>query len=104
VTFLLAKYVKYTTKFIEVASLKNFIIFSGSFLVLFFLLQIVSGMLLTFLYTPDVEGAWKSSALLSGETTLYGVGPFLLSLLSALLAALMAYGVMRKIRKNDQSR
>ncbi|AIF43014.1 hypothetical protein [Virgibacillus sp. SK37] len=84
--------------------MKNFIIFSASFLALFFLLQILFGMLLTFLYTPDIEGAWESSATLSSETTLYGIGPLLLSILSASLAAMIAYGLMRKIRKKHLSR
>ena len=52
--------------------LKKWIIFSVTCIGLFFILQTVSGMVLTALYTPDINNAWKMSTSLSESTVIYG--------------------------------
>jgi ABC-type sulfate transport system permease component len=41
--------------------MKKFILFTLSFVILFTLFQLLSGMLLTAFYTPDVSEAWSIS-------------------------------------------
>lgn len=61
--------------------MKKFTIFTLSFTVLFLLWQIVSGALLTLLYTPNIGSAWKASANLSNEVMISNSGsPFWFSL------------------------
>lgn len=82
--------------------MKNFIIFLGSFIVLFALFQMVSGFFLTFIYQPDVEEAWNMSANLISETTLVG-STATPTIIIAALAAVFAYFVPKAFRKFKRS-
>lgn len=76
--------------------MKKYIIFTISFVVLFSLFEVVSGMFLTFFYTPNVEAVWELSAQLPQEVVLNASGrPFLLTLLFALLSATIAYFILK---------
>ncbi|MGM0846158.1 MAG: hypothetical protein ACQEUT_14365 [Bacillota bacterium] len=69
--------------------MKKFLIFLVSFLVLYFVLQIGSGLVLTALYMPDIEGTWETSTVLSSEVA-FGGGFTYFSLIFLLTAALLA--------------
>lgn len=82
--------------------MKKYMIFAISFILLFSLCQILSGMILTFAYTPDIEEAWNSSASLSQETVIKGsVSPFWPMLLLAFLSASIAYFISNITRRNS---
>jgi len=83
-------------------NVKDFIIFLGSFIVLFALFQMVSGLFLTFIYQPDVEEAWNMSANLTSETTLVG-STTTPTIIIAALAAVFAYFVPKAFRKIKRS-
>jgi quinol-cytochrome oxidoreductase complex cytochrome b subunit len=88
----------------EVTPVKRFIIFSISFILLFSLFQILSGMLLTLMYTPDMEEAWNFSGNLSQEVVIQSShSPFSLTLFIAFLAASIAYFIPKKF-KNSSNR
>ena len=85
--------------------MKKYIIFAISFILLFslfqFLFQVLSGTLLTFMYTPDIEGAWNSSANQSQEAVIKSNhSPFSLTLYFAFLSATIAYFIPKKFMKN----
>lgn len=64
----------------------------------FSVFQVGTGMLMTHLYTPDVEEAWGMSANLSQEVVLASRNtPFLITTIVALLAASLAYVVPKKL-------
>lgn len=80
--------------------MKKYLIFAVSFLLLFFIFQVLSGMLLTYMYTPNVEEAWKASANLSQEVIIKSShSPFLLTIVIGLLSASVAYFLSGKIIK-----
>lgn len=72
--------------------MKKFIIFAISFILLFGLFQLLSGLVLTYVYTPDMEEAWKMSVASPEETVISSSGgSFLMSLLIPFAAAAIAY-------------
>ncbi|MFD2043078.1 hypothetical protein ACFSTA_02010 [Ornithinibacillus salinisoli] len=78
--------------------MKKYIIFAISFILLFSLFEILSGMLLTTMYTPDITEAWNTSANLSQEVVIKGgTSNFLLTLFFAFLSATIAYFIPKKI-------
>lgn len=78
--------------------MKKYIIFAISFILLFVLFQILSGLVLTYAYTPDIEEAWKMSADAPQETIIRSSGSsFLLTLLIAFVAATIAYFIPKKL-------
>jgi len=86
--------------------MKKYIVFAISFILLFslfqLLFQVLSGTLLTFMYTPDMEEAWNSSANLSQEVVFKSNHhPFLLTLFFAFLSATIAYFIPKKFMKTD---
>lgn len=84
--------------------MKKIIFFTLSFTLLFSLWQIVSGILLTLLYTPNVERVWENSANLPSEIMLTSSGhSTLIGMSIALLSAVMAYFIARKIPKKKQN-
>jgi len=94
---------KYTR---EVSTMKKYIVFAISFILLFslfeFLFQVLSGILSTFMYTPDMEEAWNSSANLSQEVVIKSNHrSFLLTLFIAFLSATIAYFIPKKFMRND---
>lgn len=78
--------------------MKKYVIFSISFIILFTLFQILSGLLLTITYTPHFL-----SANLSNQSSLTSSSsPFLLTLFIAFLSATIAYFIPTKIvNKNN---
>lgn len=84
--------------------MKKYAIFAISFILLFTLFQVLSGMLLTFTYTPDIEEAWNMSANLPQETMIKSShNPFLLTLFIAFLSASIAYFIPKKIANTSNS-
>ncbi|GAB3053746.1 hypothetical protein [Virgibacillus ainsalahensis] len=84
--------------------MKKYIIFAISFILLFSLFQVLSGMFLTLTYTPDISEAWNRSADLSQEVVIKGSGSsFLLTLSIAFLSATIAYFIPKKITKNNSN-
>lgn len=80
---------------------KKYIIFAVSFILLFSvffgLSQILAGMFLTSIYTPDVGEAWSMSANLPQEIIIQSSqNPFILTLIVAFLSATIAYFIPRK--------
>lgn len=77
--------------------MKKFVLFIVSFASLFLLLQIGSGMIVTSLYTPNLEGAWNTSAMLPQETAVQSSYlTFILTLSIGLLSAASAYFIQKK--------
>ncbi|MFD1361302.1 hypothetical protein [Lentibacillus salinarum] len=82
--------------------MKKYMMFAISFIVLFLLFQVLSGLFLTLLYTPDIQEAWNSSASLSQETVIKSSrSPFLLTFILAFLSATIAYFIPKKMTKNS---
>lgn len=81
--------------------MKKYVIFAVSFILLFTLFfglsQIIAGMLLTTVYTPDVEEVWSMSASLPQEIAIQSSqSPFILTLIVAFISATIAYFIPRK--------
>jgi len=68
--------------------MKNIMIFSISFILLFSAFQILSGYFLTFFYTPNITSAWNQADNLSGNVIIKG-GSFLIPLLFAFLVVII---------------
>ncbi|WP_249872180.1 hypothetical protein [Oceanobacillus saliphilus] len=84
--------------------MKNFMIIAISFLILFSLFQVISGMLLTLMYTPNITEAWNVSANLSQEVIIESSNShFILTLFLAFLSAVIAYFILKKITKYSNS-
>jgi hypothetical protein len=79
--------------------MRKFILFIVSFIVLFGAFQILSGLFLTAVYTPDVSGAWKQSTDLP-QTIVFGdTGNFIPTWLLAAAAASIAFFVPKLFAK-----
>ncbi|MFD2629473.1 hypothetical protein [Oceanobacillus kapialis] len=84
--------------------MKKYLLFLFSFILLFLLFQVVTGLILTFAYTPDIEGAWNRSAILPKETSIVtDQVSFLVPLVPAFLAASIAYFIPKLFLKNRRS-
>ncbi|PAV28647.1 hypothetical protein CIL05_15245 [Virgibacillus profundi] len=82
--------------------MKKYIIFAVSFIFIFSLFQILSGIILTYTYTPDITEAWNMSANLSQETVMISNhNSFLLTLLIAFLSATAAYFIPKKLKNTN---
>jgi len=76
---------------------KKYIIFVVSFLLVFSLIQVLSGILLTYTYTPDMMEAWNLSPDLAQEVVIKGSHPSLLfTLLIGLISVTIAYFISKK--------
>lgn len=78
--------------------MKKYLIFILSFFLLFFILQISSGILLTATYTPEITDAWYKSQSLTQEVA-FGEQSQIPTILMAGLAATLAYFVPKKWAK-----
>ncbi|MBU5465692.1 hypothetical protein KQI49_02475 [Virgibacillus sp. MSJ-26] len=76
--------------------MKRFILFLSSFIFLFVVFQMLSGLILTSLYLPNIEEAWEMSAELSSEVTMVGTSS-IPTIIGAVLAATIAYFVPKGI-------
>lgn len=79
--------------------MKKYMVFSISFIILFVVFQLLSGYVMTVLYTPDVTTAWNQAGSLSNSVVMKGSTSFL-PLLVAFLAATLAYFSPRYLLKN----
>ncbi|WP_017185770.1 hypothetical protein [Alkalibacillus haloalkaliphilus] len=76
--------------------MKKFFLFGVSFVVIFAVFQMLSGMILTWMYTPNVSEAWSMSGSFPQETVI--VGNFSLVSLGIILAStVIAYIISSKI-------
>ncbi|GAA0303219.1 hypothetical protein GGQ92_002998 [Gracilibacillus halotolerans] len=76
--------------------MKKVALFSVSFILVFILLQLLSGLFFTLTYTPDLTGIM--SAGYAQETTIITRQQSIMpSLLMAVLAAPIAYFIMKKV-------
>ncbi|MFJ8261172.1 hypothetical protein ACIQ4I_04305 [Rummeliibacillus sp. NPDC094406] len=78
--------------------MKNFIVFIISFVVLFTVTQILSGMLLTTLYTPDLSESWMISEHLPKSIS-FGNSTFMPSLILAMFSVIVAYFMPRLFKR-----
>ncbi|MEN1968366.1 hypothetical protein WMZ97_09865 [Lentibacillus sp. N15] len=78
--------------------MKKYMIFAISFIVLFSVFQVLSGMFLTSLYTPDIEDAWNMSDNLSQVVVMKG-SSFFPALLVPFLSATIAYFITERLAK-----
>jgi hypothetical protein len=77
--------------------LKKYFLFFISFLALYFVIQFVSGWILTATYKPKLSETWNSSVLLSKVAL--GGSPGVPFIAIGIMAALLAYLVMRLVRR-----
>lgn len=69
--------------------MKRFLVFFAGFVMLYFVIQIGAGVLLTWLYVPNMDDAWQQAAHLPSEVK-FGRSAGLVSWPSLLLAGLIA--------------
>lgn len=77
--------------------MKKYLVFIVSVIAMLTVFQVLSGMFLTWVYTPDISSAWSMSTGLSQETVITGSNSFGLPLLTAVLAASVAYFILMKL-------
>ena len=75
--------------------MKKYLLFAGCFSVAFVILQVLSGMLLTLMYTPDIQ--WDRAATLPSQVEFDS--PFIPSLVISFLALGVAFGITRLFNK-----
>lgn len=78
--------------------MKKYLIFTISFLLLFTLLQISSGLFLTATYTPDFSESLGMSNTLSQEV-IFVQSSQIPTLIIAVLSAISAYFILNKVAK-----
>ncbi|MEK3886576.1 hypothetical protein [Bacillus sp. FSL K6-3431] len=83
--------------------MKKYIIFTTSFLLLFSLFQLFSGLFLTLTYIPDIAGVWHSNTNLTQEVV-FGENFFSLfsTFIFAILSAIISYFASNKFAKNNK--
>ncbi|WP_070121213.1 hypothetical protein [Bacillus marinisedimentorum] len=79
--------------------MKKVVFFLISFIILFVALQLVSGLILTAIYIPDMENVWVINTGLANEVVIVK-GSILPTLLVAILAAAIAYFVPKAFKKS----
>lgn len=84
-----------------VSTVKKFIVFLVSFIFLFILTQVISGMFLTAAYSPDINEAWRTSDNLPQEVVLVG-DPHFSTLIFAVLSATIAYFMANTIKRLEK--
>lgn len=77
--------------------MKNFIIVILSFAVVFTALQVLSGMFLTWIYTPDLSSAWQNAE--ASHQIGFGNSSIIPTLISGILAVSIAYFMPSLFRK-----
>ena len=78
--------------------MKRFIVFTISFILLFGVLQVLSGLLLTLIYTPDISGAWKGASNLPQHIEIVE-GPSIPMFLIGIFSAIVAFFVPKFLVK-----
>ncbi|MEB5467200.1 hypothetical protein [Virgibacillus pantothenticus] len=80
--------------------MKRLLLFSVSFVFCFLVLQISAGVMVTFLYEPDITEAWNASDGLSQSLVLQG-SSVLLTIIFVLVSAVISYFIQRKVIKHS---
>jgi len=83
---------------------KKYIIFALSFILLFSFFQVISGMFLTMMYTPNIEKAWELTTSLSQEVVITrNYSDYWLNFLIAFVSASIAYIILNKFSKKENA-
>ncbi|MGM0899507.1 MAG: hypothetical protein ACQEXB_00060 [Bacillota bacterium] len=77
--------------------MKKYLIIFTSILAFYFIIQFVSGWVLTVTYKPDLPETWNSSAYLSNEVVLGG-SP-VVPVVATVILAVLAYLVVRMVKR-----
>lgn len=84
--------------------MKKYIIFALSFILLFSFFQVISGMFLTMMYTPNIEKAWELTTSLSQEVVITrNYSDYWLNFLIAFVSASIAYIILNKFSKKENA-
>ncbi|HEY4600685.1 MAG TPA: hypothetical protein VIG73_05335 [Cerasibacillus sp.] len=83
--------------------MKKYLTFAIGFVVLFLLFEFTLGFFITFMFAPDVTGAWDQSILLPPEVWMTGIpgSSFSYSLLFGLFSATIAYFIANKVESRE---
>lgn len=76
-------------------NLKRFFVFSLSFIILYFVMQVLTGFIVTLLYVPNIAKAWNTDGALFQTITLQGKS-FPISIIFVLISVAIAYFIQRK--------
>ncbi|MEK3731914.1 MULTISPECIES: hypothetical protein [Paenibacillus] len=80
--------------------MKKYLLFAGMFSISYIVLQIVSGILLTMLYTPSVSVSMTSTLTSQVE---FGSTSLIPHLVISLLALAMAMGITKRISRRQHT-
>ncbi|PKR82635.1 hypothetical protein [Heyndrickxia camelliae] len=78
--------------------MKKYIIFIVSFILIFSIAQVLSGLFLTATYTPHVSEVWSSSVNLPKEVT-FGRSAFISTFVMAVFSVTIAYFVPKTLKR-----
>ena len=70
--------------------MKKLMIYLLTFTVAFVVLQVLSGLFLTLIYSPDISSAWYMEAF-APSTTMFGISVSISSFIIALISAVIAF-------------
>ncbi|MCL1694744.1 MULTISPECIES: hypothetical protein [unclassified Lysinibacillus] len=76
--------------------MKKFLVFAGSFTLVFVVLHVLSGMLLTMFYTPSIQ--WEEVSSLQSQVV-FGKTSFMPTFVISFVALVMAFGSSKLIDK-----
>lgn len=76
-------------------------IFSVSFIALFFLLQVLSGIVLTATFTPNIEEAWKIAGSSSSQEIIKG-SSLSTNVFLALISGIAAFLIAGKLKGQER--
>ncbi|MBA2876500.1 hypothetical protein [Thermaerobacillus caldiproteolyticus] len=75
--------------------MRRFILFAISSILLFSMFQVLSGWILTLMYTPNMSDAWSKNAGLPQEVV-FGGSDFMPTLLVAIISATIAFFMSKR--------
>lgn len=76
--------------------MKKYFIFSGVFIIAYVMIQVVSGMLLTLLYKPNIP--WDEASTLSSQVE-FGYSGWISPLIIAFIASGISFAALKLINK-----
>ncbi|MFE3974705.1 MULTISPECIES: hypothetical protein [unclassified Peribacillus] len=80
--------------------MKKYLFFTISFLVIFMILQVLSGLILTAAYAPDFSGSGHIGGTLSNEVIFVQRSEMPIMIIAA-ISAVSAYFILNKVAKNN---
>ncbi|MGE7185973.1 hypothetical protein ACQKKK_18905 [Peribacillus sp. NPDC006672] len=80
--------------------MKKYLFFTISFLLIFMILQVLSGFILTAAYAPDFSGSGHIGGTLSNEV-IFGQSSKMPLMIIASISAVSAYFILNKVTKNN---